>query len=82
MLHDDDKILFSICCKSIGCKWIFKIKRDTKWVIYRYKATLVPKDHILKRDINNEKFSYVLIEELFFQLLIISGLFQARASLD
>lgn len=29
--------------KPIGCKWIFKTKRDSKGIVERYKARLVAK---------------------------------------
>jgi Reverse transcriptase (RNA-dependent DNA polymerase) len=31
------------CVKSIGCKWIFKIKKDLEGNVERYKARLVVK---------------------------------------
>ena len=31
--------------KPIGCKWIFKTKRDSKGNVERYKARLVAKDY-------------------------------------
>ena len=35
--------------KSIGCKWIFKTKQDSKGNIVRYKACLVAKGFTKKR---------------------------------
>ena len=32
-------------CKPIGCKWVFKKKRDTKGQVERYKARLVAKGY-------------------------------------
>jgi len=34
--------------KPIGCKWIFKTKRDSKGNVKRYKAHLVAKDYTQK----------------------------------
>ena len=34
--------------KKVGCKWVFKTKRDTSDNIERYKARLVAKDFTQK----------------------------------
>jgi Reverse transcriptase (RNA-dependent DNA polymerase) len=43
--------------KKVGCKWIFKIKRDSKGKNERYKARLIAKGFTQKEDIDfNETF--------------------------
>ena len=32
-------------CRHIGCKWVFKTKRDAKGQVERYKAILVAKGY-------------------------------------
>ena len=32
-------------CKPVGCKWVFKTKRDSSGKIERYKARLVVKGY-------------------------------------
>ena len=46
-------------CKSIGVKWIYKIKRDVSEEITRYKAQLVVKGFSQVRGIDYEVFSLV-----------------------
>ena len=43
--------------KPIGCKWIFKTKRDSKGDVERYKAHLVAKGFTQKKDIDFKELS-------------------------
>ena len=52
--------------KPIGCKWIFKTKRDSKSNVERYKACLVTKGFSQKEDIDyKETFSLVSLKDSF-----------------
>ena len=62
MAHNDvwDLVEFPEGCKIVGCKWVFKIKRDSQGNIARYKAHLVAKGFTQKDGIDyKETFSPV-----------------------
>ena len=42
-------------CKRVGCKWVFKIKRDSNGNIERYKARLVAKGYAQKNGLDFKK---------------------------
>ena len=53
-------------CKRVGCKWVFKTKRDSHGNIERYKARLVAKGFSQKDDIYyKETFSSVSKKDSF-----------------
>ena len=58
--------------KPIGCKWIFKTKRDSKGNIERYKARLVAKVFTQKEDIDyKETFSPVSSKDSFRTIMAL-----------
>ena len=38
--------------KTVGCKWVYKIKHDSKWNIEMFKARLVPKSFAQREGID------------------------------
>ncbi|RDX75507.1 hypothetical protein CR513_44602, partial [Mucuna pruriens] len=58
--------------KPIGCKWIFKTKKDFKGNIERYKTYLVAKDFTQKEDINyKETFSPISSKDYFRTIMTL-----------
>ena len=62
--------------KPIGCKWIFKTKRDAKGNIERYKARLVAKGFTQKEGIDfKETFSPVSSKDSFRTIMALEAHF-------
>ncbi|RDX81853.1 hypothetical protein CR513_37428, partial [Mucuna pruriens] len=58
--------------KLIGCKWIFKIKKNSKGNIKRYKTRLVAKDFTKKEGIGyKETFSLVSSKDSFSAIITL-----------
>ena len=58
--------------KPIGCKWIFKMKSDSKGDVERYKAHLVANGFTQKEGIDyKETFSPVLSKDSFKTIMAL-----------
>ena len=58
--------------KSIGCKWMFKTKRDSQGNVERYKACLVAKGYTQKKGIYyKETFSSVSSKDSFRTIMAL-----------
>jgi len=58
--------------KPIGCKWIFKTKRDSKGNVERYKTRLVAKGFTQKEGIDyKETFSPVSSKDSFRTIMTV-----------
>ena len=67
-----DLIPFPEGVKPIGCKWIFKTKRDSKGDVERNKARLVTKGYTKKEGINyKETFSLVSSKDSFRTIMAL-----------
>lgn len=52
--------------KRIGCKWVFKTKRDSRGNLERFKARLIAKEYIQHEGINfNGTFSPISCKDSF-----------------
>ena len=56
-------------CKRVGCKWVFKTKRDSHGNLERYKARLVAKEFTQKDDIDYKETFYRSHERILSGLL-------------
>ncbi|RVX00967.1 Retrovirus-related Pol polyprotein from transposon TNT 1-94 [Vitis vinifera] len=59
-------------CKPVGCKWVFKTKRDSSGRIEKYKARLVVKGYSQREEIDfKETFSPVSTKDSFRVIMAI-----------
>ena len=59
-------------CKPIGCKWVYKTKRDSRGCIERHKARLVAKGFTQQEGVDfNETFSPVSTKDSFRVIMTI-----------
>ena len=59
-------------CKRVGCKWVFKTKRDSYGNLERYQARLVAKGFTQKDDIDyKETFSPVSRKDSFMIIMAL-----------
>lgn len=56
--------------KLIGCKWIFKTKKDSKGNVERYKTCLVAKDFTQKKGINYKKTFFSISSKDSFRIIM------------
>ena len=69
---------FSNGCRPIGCKWVFKTKRDAKGQVKRYKARLVAKGYIQRECIDfKETLSPVSIKDSLCIIMAIVAHFDS-----
>ena len=59
--------------KLVGCKWVFKLKKNANWLISRYKAMLVAKGYDQFACFNyNETFSPVVKPTIIHVIIIVA----------
>lgn len=65
-------VLLKISVKPIGCKVIFKTKRDSNGNVERYKARLMPKGYTQKEGIEfKETLSLVSLKDSFRKIMAL-----------
>ena len=63
--------------KLIGCKWVFKTKKDFKVRIDKFKVILVAKSFTLRKGINfNDTFSLVSTKDSFRIIMALMAHFE------
>jgi len=71
-----DLIEFPNGVKSIGCRWVFKTKKDSQGNIERHKTRLIAKGFTQREGINYAKtFSLVSKKDLFQVIMILVAYF-------
>ena len=61
--------------KSIGCRWVYKVKYNTDGSVNRYKAQLVVKGYVQQHDINyDETFASVAKMTIVPMLLAVAAM--------
>ena len=61
-----------VACKIVGCKWVFKTKRDAKDKIERYKARLIVKEYKHRGGIDyKETFCLVSTKDSFHIMMAL-----------
>jgi len=72
MTHNDvwDLVELPEGCKRVGCKWVFKTKRDSQGNIERYKAQLVAKGFTQKDGINYKETFLLVSKKDSFRIIM------------
>jgi hypothetical protein len=66
-----DLMELPVGCKAVGCKWVFKTKRDPSGKIKRYKARLVAKLKAIvkEKELITRRPSHPYLRRILFGLL-------------
>ena len=70
MAHNDvwDLVELPEGCKRVGCKWVFKTKRDSQGNIERYKAHLVAKFLLRRMSLTIRKHFRLFLRKILLEL--------------